>query len=40
MDVTRGAGMLRRNTGIKSLFPHPSRLVRGEDGLLKMLPTN
>lgn len=40
MDVTRGAGMLRRNTGIKSLFPHPSRLVRGENGLLKMLPTN
>ena len=36
----RAAFMLRRNDGIKSLFPHPSRLIRNEDGTVQLLPTN
>ena len=29
--------MLRRNTGIKSLFPHPETFVRGSDGRVSIL---
>jgi hypothetical protein len=29
--------MLRRNTGIKSLFPHPSLLTRDADGKLRIV---
>lgn len=29
--------MLRRNTGIKSLFPHPETFVRGSDGKVNIL---
>ena len=32
--------MLRRNTGIKSLFPHPSRLIRSADGTVSLIPTD
>lgn len=39
-DGDRAAFMLRRNDGIKSLFPHPSRLIRNEDGTVQLLPTN
>lgn len=35
-----GEIMLRRNTGIKSLYPHPSRFVRNEDGTVSLLPSN
>jgi len=39
-DGDRAAFMLRRNTGIKSLFPHPSRLIRNEDGTVSLTSTN
>ena len=29
-----------RNTGIKSLFPHPSRFIRNEDGTVRLIPTD
>ena len=34
------AVMLRRNTGIKSLYPHPSRFVRNADGTVTLIPTD
>ena len=34
------AVMIRRNTGIKSLFPHPSRFVRNPDGSVSLIPTD
>lgn len=32
--------MLRRNTGIKSIYPHPSRFIRNADGTVTLIPTN
>ena len=32
--------MVRRNTGIKSLYPHPSRFIRNSDGTVSLIPTN
>ena len=32
--------MIRRNTGIKSLFPHPTRFYRDVDGVVRLRPTD
>lgn len=40
IDTAHIAGMLHRNTGIKSLYPHPSRLIRDTNGKLIILPTD
>ena len=39
-NITGGELMLRRNTGIKSLYPHPSRFVRDEDGFVHLVPVD
>jgi hypothetical protein len=31
---------IARNTGIKSLFPHPSRFIRNADGTVSLIPTD
>lgn len=36
----RAGIMIRRNTGIKSLYPHPSRFVRNADGTVTLIPTD
>lgn len=38
--IPGGELMIRRNTGIKSLYPHPSRFVRDEDGFVHLIPTD
>lgn len=35
-----GELMIRRNTGIKSLYPHPSRFVRDADGFVHLIPVD
>lgn len=37
VDDHMGEFMLRRNTGIKSLFPHPSLFKRNADGTISLI---
>ena len=39
-NTVKVGAMLRRNTGIKSLFPDPSRFVRSTFGKVNLVPTN
>lgn len=39
-NTVKAGAMLRRNTGIKSLFPDPSRFIRGASGKVELLPTD
>jgi hypothetical protein len=39
-DGPRAGIMIRRNTGIKSLYPHPSRFIRNTDGTVTLIPTD
>ena len=39
-DIPISEFSVARNTGIKSLFPHPSRFIRNEDGTVSLTPTN
>lgn len=32
--------LIRRNSGIKSLYPHPSRLIQNSDDTISLLPTD
>jgi hypothetical protein len=39
-DYNVGELMIRRNTGIKSLYPHPSRFVKNADGTVTLKPVD